>query len=104
PTPARFSFNSPIGACDTCRGFGRVIGVDYGLVIPGEAKTRGGGAVKPFQSKSFDECQDDIEKLAKKRGVPLDVPYRDLSAEHKRWVIGGDDDWGSWHKSGKAHW
>ena len=41
PTPARFSFNSPIGACDTCRGFGRVIGVDYGLVIPDESKTLG---------------------------------------------------------------
>ena len=104
PTPARFSFNSPIGACETCRGFGRVIGVDYGLVIPDETKSLGGGAVKPFQSKSFAECQDDIEKLAKKRGVPLDKPYRDLSAEHKRWVIGGDDDWVSWRKSGKTHW
>ena len=39
PTPSRFSFNSPIGACDTCRGFGRVIGVDFGLVIPDESKT-----------------------------------------------------------------
>ncbi len=38
PTPARFSFNSPIGACDTCRGFGRVIGVDYGLVDPGRVE------------------------------------------------------------------
>jgi len=44
PTPARFSFNSPIGACDTCRGFGRVIGVDYGLVIPDESKTLQGAA------------------------------------------------------------
>src|SRR4029453_13209471 len=69
-----------------------------------ESKSLGQGAVKPFQSKSFDECQDDIEKFAKKRGVPLDKPYRDLSAEHKRWVIGGDDDWISWHKTGKSHW
>ena len=104
PTPARFSFNSPIGACETCRGFGRVIGVDFGLVIPDESKTLAQGAIKPFQSKSFDECQDDIEKLARKRGVPLDKPYRDLGAEHKRWVIGGDDDWVSWRKSGKTHW
>src|SRR5258707_10766935 len=62
PTPARFSFNSPIGACDTCRGFGRVIGVDYGLVIPDESKTLEGGAVKPFQSKSFDEGPEDLVK------------------------------------------
>src|SRR5690349_7244079 len=85
PTPARFSFNSPIGACDTCRGFGRVIGIDYGLIIPDESKSLRGGAVKPFQTKSYDECQDDIEKFAPKRGIPLDVPYRALSAEQKRW-------------------
>jgi excinuclease ABC subunit A len=104
PTPARFSFNSPIGACETCRGFGRVIGVDYGLVIPDEAKALGGGAVKPFQSKSYDECQDDLAKYAKKRGVPLDVPYRDLTAGQKHWVLHGDADWVSWRKTGKTHW
>ena len=43
PTPAMFSFNSPLGACDTCRGFGRVIGVDFGLVVPDESKTADGG-------------------------------------------------------------
>ena len=104
PSPARFSFNSPVGACDKCRGFGRVIGVDYGLVIPDEAKSLGGGAVKPFQTASFDECQDDLEKYAKRRGVALDIAWRDLPPEHRRWVIDGDEDWVSWHKSGKTHW
>jgi excinuclease ABC subunit A len=60
PGQSTFSFNSPVGACDTCRGFGRVIGVDYGLVIPDEAKTLAGGAVKPWQTQSFRECQDDL--------------------------------------------
>ncbi|HEX6296776.1 MAG TPA: excinuclease ABC subunit A, partial [Burkholderiales bacterium] len=59
PTPAMFSFNSPLGACDTCRGFGRVIGVDFGLVVPDESKTLAGGAVRPWQTASFKECQDD---------------------------------------------
>ncbi len=104
PTPARFSFNSPIGACDTCRGFGRVIGVDYGLVIPDESKTLALGAVKIFQSKSYDECQDDLEKYAKKRGVALDIPWRDLPEADRRWVIDGDAGWVSWNKSGKTHW
>jgi excinuclease ABC subunit A len=104
PTPARFSFNSPIGACETCRGFGRVIGVDYGLVIPDESKTLAQGAVKIFQSKSYDECQDDLAKYAKKRGVAMDIPWRDLPAEDRRWVIDGDKDWVSWHKTGKTHW
>src|SRR4051794_37622094 len=104
PTPARFSFNSPLGACETCRGFGRVIGVDYGLVIPDESKTLGDGAVKIFQSKSYGECQDDLAKMAKKRGVAMDIAYRDLPPEHKEWVLHGDDDWVSWNKSGKTHW
>jgi excinuclease ABC subunit A len=104
PSPERFSFNSPIGACDTCRGFGRVIGVDYGLVIPDESKSLAGGAVKIFQSKSFDESQDDLEKMARKRGVPLDLPWRELTAPQRHWVLHGDDDWVSWSKSGKSHW
>jgi len=104
PTPARFSFNSPLGACDTCRGFGRVIGVDYGLVVPDESKTLGEGAVKIFQSKSYGECQDDLAKYAKRRGVALDIAWRDLPEEHRRWVIDGDREWVSWHKTGKTHW
>src|SRR5688572_5989496 len=104
PTPARFSFNSPLGACDTCRGFGRVIGVDYGLVVPDEAKTLAQGAVKIFQSKSYGECQDDLAKYAKRRGVAMDIAWRSLPAEHRRWVIDGDKDWVSWHKTGKTHW
>src|SRR5512145_2823936 len=55
PVPGLFSFNSPFGACETCRGFGRVIGIDYGLVVPDASKTLRGGAIKPWQSASFRE-------------------------------------------------
>jgi excinuclease ABC subunit A len=104
PVPSLFSFNSPLGACETCRGFGRVIGVDYGLVIPDESKTLRGGAVKPWQSESYRECQDDLAKMAKLRDVPLDVPWRDLDERHRRWVIDGDDGWVSWRKSWPGKW
>jgi excinuclease ABC subunit A len=99
PTPSLFSFNSPVGACETCRGFGRIIGIDYGLVIPDETRTLRGGAVKPWQTKSYTECQEDMEKFAKKRGIPLDVPWRELGAEQRRWVIEGEGDWskGVWY-------
>ena len=46
PLPSTISFNSPLGACETCRGFGRVIGIDYGLVIPDENRTLEDGAIK----------------------------------------------------------
>ena len=93
PTPSLFSFNSPLGACDTCRGFGRVIGVDYGLVIPDGSKTLRGGAVRPWQTDAYRECQDDLLKYARKRGVPVDVPWRELTDEHRRWVIEGEGPW-----------
>ncbi len=104
PTPGLFSFNSPIGACETCRGFGRVIGVDFGLVVPDESKTLREGAVKPWQSKSYAECQDDMVKMAPKYGVPLDVPFGDLSPEHRRWVLEGDETWKSWKSSWPKKW
>ncbi|HTC54345.1 MAG TPA: excinuclease ABC subunit UvrA [Steroidobacteraceae bacterium] len=98
PTPSRFSFNSPIGACETCRGFGRRIGIDYGLVIPDESKTLRDGAVRPWQSESYKECQEDLEKHAKKRGVNLDRPWRELNREERDWVIEGEGPWE------KGHW
>ena len=102
--PATFSFNSPIGACETCRGFGRVIGIDFGLVIPDGRKTLRGGAVKPWQTESYSECQTDLEKLAPKYGVPLDVPVNELSPEHRQWVLEGDPKWKSWQKSWPGTW
>ena len=83
PLPSLFSFNSPIGACEACRGFGRVIGIDLGLVIPDENKSLREGAVKPWQTESFKECQRDLARLAAVRGVPMDVPWREMRAEHR---------------------
>ena len=99
PNPSLFSFNSPIGACESCRGFGRTIGIDYGLVIPDESKSLRGGAIKPWQTKSYKECQDDLIKYAKKRGIPIDTPWRELGAERRKWVIEGEGDWnkGVWY-------
>ncbi len=99
PNPSLFSFNSPVGACETCRGFGRTIGIDYGLVIPDEGKSLRGGAVKTWQTKSYAECQDDLVKFAKKRGIPLDTPWRELSTDQRKWVIEGEGPWskGVWY-------
>ncbi|MFL6571233.1 MAG: excinuclease ABC subunit UvrA, partial [Burkholderiales bacterium] len=93
PVPSLFSFNSPVGACETCRGFGRIIGIDYGLVVPDETKTLAGGAVKPWQTKSNKECQDDLTRFAKKRGIPLDTPWYALTEEQRKWVIDGEGKW-----------
>ena len=99
PTPALFSFNHPIGACPACKGFGRVIAIDYGAAIPDHSKTLAGGAVKPFQTPSNAECQDELIKFGRRFSVPLDVPFRDLPQKWRDWVIEGDPLYGK----DKAH-
>ncbi len=104
PLPSTFSFNSPLGACEHCKGFGRVIGIDYGLVIPDGTRSLGEGAIKPWQTASYKECQDDMERYAPQAGVRLDVPWDTLSATEKDWVIHGTPDWKGGPSAWKRQW
>jgi excinuclease ABC subunit A len=98
PIPSMFSFNSAVGACDTCRGFGRVIGVDYGLVIPNDKLTLRAGAIKTIQTPAWVETQEDLMRHAEAEGIPRDTPWYKLSQEHKDWVINGSPLWkGKWN-------
>ncbi len=99
PTPSMFSFNSPVGACESCRGFGRVIGVDYGLVIPNDKLTLRNGAIKVFQTPAWKECQDDLMRHAEAAGIPRDTPWAKLTAEQQAWVKNGSPQWnGKWNQ------
>ncbi|MDB5813238.1 MAG: uvrA1 [Rhodocyclales bacterium] len=104
PTSSHFSFNSAVGACETCRGFGRVIGIDFGLIVPDESKTLAGGAVKPWQTESYKECQDDLMKMCRLRGVATDIAWRDLPEEHRHWVMEGEPEFKSWQRSWPKYW
>ncbi|MVW77410.1 excinuclease ABC subunit UvrA [Bordetella sp. 02P26C-1] len=104
PLPSSFSFNSPLGACEACRGFGRVIGIDDGLVIPDENKTLREGAIKPWQTPSYKECQDDLCKYAPRAGIPLNVPWKALTPEQRDWVMNGDPDWKGGNNAWKTQW
>ncbi|WP_295535793.1 excinuclease ABC subunit UvrA, partial [uncultured Pseudacidovorax sp.] len=99
PQPALFSFNSAFGACEACRGFGRVIGVDLGLVIPDDRKTLRNGAIKTLATPAWKDSQDDLLKYAGEAGIPRDTPWKDLSPAHREWVIEGTPNWnGNWNK------
>jgi excinuclease ABC subunit A len=98
PQPSLFSFNSAVGACAECRGFGRVIGVDFGLVIPDPHKTLAEGAIKPWQTPSFRECQDDLIRHARKQKIPLNLPWHSLNSAQQNWVLEGDD------RTEEGHW
>ena len=99
PQPPLFSFNSAMGACETCRGFGRVIGVDLGLVIPDEKKTLRNGAIKTLSTPAWKDSQDDLLKYAGDAGIPRDTPWSQLSQAQRDWVIHGSPNWtGNWNK------
>ncbi|HEY2560473.1 MAG TPA: excinuclease ABC subunit A [Caldimonas sp.] len=99
PQPALFSFNSAVGACETCRGFGRVIGVDLGLVIPDHRKTLRNGAIKTIQTPAWQECQDDLMKYAGEAGIPRDTAWSQLTDAQRAWVIDGSPSWnGKWNQ------
>ncbi|MEM7763999.1 MAG: excinuclease ABC subunit UvrA [Pseudomonadota bacterium] len=90
PTPSMFSFNSPLGACETCRGFGRTMGIDYALVIPDHSLSLRDGAIKPIQSGSFVDLQHRLVKRAKAFDVRVDVPYSELTARERDWLVEGE--------------
>jgi excinuclease ABC subunit A len=94
PSPALFSFNHPVGACPACRGFGRIITIDYDIALPDRSKTLAECVVRPWQTGQSAECQSDMMKFCKKRKVPFNVPFQDLPQKWQDWVINGDPDYG----------
>lgn len=89
-TPGLFSFNSPIGACEKCKGFGRVIGIDWDRVIPDHSKSLSEGAIKAMSGKSAEWERKQLVVRAVHERIPLDVPWSKMTDEHKRWVIDGE--------------
>jgi excinuclease ABC subunit A len=98
-TPALFSFNSPLGACPQCRGFGRTIDVDYRLAIPDHSLSLAAGAIRPWEGAIYGESKKDLFRFARKRKIPVDVPFAELTPEQKDFVINGDPDY---NKPGKT--
>ena len=90
PTPNLFSFNSPLGACTTCRGFGRTIGIDMGLVVPDPRKSIAGGAIRPWSMKATSWERKELLKYCKKQGIATDVPWGDLPTASKVAILDGD--------------
>jgi excinuclease ABC subunit A len=89
-TPAIFSFNNPVGACETCKGFGRTMDIDPDLVVPDGRKSVAEGCIRPFQGEFYSECQRDLLRFLRRRGLPADVPWSELPEEVRRLVWEGE--------------
>ena len=104
PSPSLFSFNSPIGACPECKGFGRIISIDYRLAMPDLTKSIAGGVVKPWQTGHGVECQREMMAAAKQDGIPTDMPFNKLPKKTRDWVIHGESDYGKPGRSWPDAW
>jgi excinuclease ABC subunit A len=93
PEPALFSFNSPLGACPSCQGFGRTQALDLERVIPDPSRTLAGNVIAPFATPSARSCQRDLLAACRERGLATNVAWRDLPEADRAWVVAGDDDW-----------
>ncbi len=89
-SPALFSFNSPLGACPKCRGFGRVIEVDYRLAVPDHSLSLNEGAIKPWEGEIYSESKRDLARFARRNNIPMNVPFAQLSEKQRKFVIEGD--------------
>jgi excinuclease ABC subunit A len=94
PEPRLFSFNNPYGACPRCQGFGNTIDFDLGLVIPDPSKTLNEGAIEPWTKPKYRTLLTELKRYARTAGIPLDVPWSDLSAEQQNLVIDGEGKYG----------
>jgi len=90
PTPALFSFNNPVGACPECRGFGRTIGLDLEKSVPDPSLSIKEGAIKPFQGDRGEECQRDLIRNCKERGIDIETPFFELDQDTREWIYYGD--------------
>ncbi len=89
PSPNLFSFNSPLGACPECQGFGRVTGLDPDLIIPKPQLSIRQGAVAPFRTDQWSQYFRDLIRAAADARISIDVPYAALNEEERRLVWEG---------------
>jgi excinuclease ABC subunit A len=90
PEPRLFSFNNPYGACPKCQGFGNTIDFDMDLVVPDPSLSLNDGAIEPWTKPKYRPLGTEMKRYARSAGIPLDVPWRDLTKENRELLIDGD--------------
>ncbi len=90
PEPRLFSFNNPYGACPRCQGFGNTIDFDLDRVVPDKSKSLADGAIEPWTKPRYRQLAMDMRSYARDKSIPLDAPFRQLSAAQRDAIIEGD--------------
>jgi len=92
PSPQLFSFNSPLGACGNCSGYGATIDIDMQRIIPNPRLSLEEGVIQPWTTESTAECLEQLLEGAPEAGIPVDVPWEDLTKKQRRDVFEGTED------------
>jgi excinuclease ABC subunit A len=82
PEPRRLSFNSPLGACPTCEGFGNIVESDLKLIVPDPSTSIREGAIAPWNTPAYKHELEELLALAPDYGIPVDRPFQELGEEH----------------------
>ena len=89
PDPQLFNFNSPLGACPECEGFGSVVETDMDLVVPDKRKSIRDGAIAPWSTPAYAHELEELLALADDYNLPVDIPFEELSEEHLKIIVEG---------------
>jgi excinuclease ABC subunit A len=89
PEPLLFSFNSPLGACSTCQGFGRIIGIDWQKVIPDPKKTLKEKPFAPWNTPAYEELYEYLWEACRRHKIPTQKPFEELLSHQKEILING---------------
>lgn len=89
--PRIFSFNSPFGACSECDGLGVKLEVDPDMVVPDATKTLNDGAIGAWEPKTSTYYQQLLESACRHFNIRMDVPYEELTAEHRQILMYGSE-------------
>ncbi|MGC2330943.1 MAG: excinuclease ABC subunit UvrA [Candidatus Acidiferrales bacterium] len=90
PEPRLFSFNNPYGACPRCQGFGNTIDFDLDRVVPDQGKSLAEGAIEPWTKPRYRQLAMEMRRFARATGIPVDVPFRELTAAQRDAILEGD--------------
>lgn len=91
PSEQLFNFNSPMGACPVCQGFGNIIGIDESLVVPNKTLSIYEDAIAPWRGKIMGEDKQNLINNASKFGFPIHKPYFELTPEQKKLLWTGNE-------------
>ena len=89
PEPRLYSFNSPLGACPECEGFGNIVDLDLDLIVPDSRKSLREGAIAAWNTPAYNHELQELIALADEFGIPLDVPFKNLTDQQLQLIREG---------------